>query len=138
MQSVHLNQVTLLSDQLGYPCTINEITKRFYEISKSSRHALFVAIDDKNNVCGWIQVNQEMATLVADERAEISALIVDEKMRGKNIGSLLVKEAENWALTQKLSFMRVRSNITRDKAHRFYLREGYTLAKSWHLFTKSL
>jgi len=138
MQAKHLDQVTILSDQLGYPCTVNEITKRFFDISKSAKHALFVATDAKDHVYGWIQVNQETASLVAGDRAEVSALIVDEKARGKSIGSLLLKEAEKWATTNNLPLVRVRSNTKRDGAHRFYEREGYTLTKSWNLFTKNL
>ena len=138
MQATHLDKVTLLSDQLGYPVSINEITKRFYDISKSSTHSLFVAIDKDEKVCGWIQVNIEPDSLVAGDRAEISALIVDVKQRGKNIGGHLVKEAESWAKSRNINFMRIRSNVTREGTHRFYQREGYTLTKSWHLFTKEL
>jgi GNAT superfamily N-acetyltransferase len=64
--------------------------------------------------------------------------VVDEKLRGLGLGAALVKAAEDWAKEKKLSLVRVRSNIIRESAHRFYQREGYHIKKSWHLFTKAL
>ena len=58
----NLEEVTALGAQLGYPFPLDEIQKRFVEISKSSSHKLFIA-EDAGQVVGWIQVNKESASL---------------------------------------------------------------------------
>lgn len=131
------DRVSNLAGQLGHPATPEDIRQRFSLINESPSAALFVACHE-DWVAGWVQVNRESQTLVAEARAEISALVVDEKFRGMGFGAGLVRAAEDWAKAKKLIFVRVRSNIIRERTHRFYQREGYSIKKSWHLFTKKL
>jgi GNAT superfamily N-acetyltransferase len=132
-----LEQMLQLCAQLGYPSTMEELTHRFHEFFKSDQHAVFVA-DEADKIVGFIQVNRESVTLVAGPRAEISALVVDEKYRGKKVGSQLIEVAENWCRNQNLPLIRIRSNIKRETAHKFYQNRGYKIEKSWHLFTKKI
>lgn len=138
MRSEDMEQVTKLAGQLGYPSTVAEMSTRFQKMSESKSHALFVATEMGTNVLGWLQVNCEADTLISEPRAEITALVVDESARGQNIGKLLLERAERWAKDNLLQLVRVRSNVKRTDAHRFYLREGYEIQKSWHLFVKEL
>ena len=133
----NLEEVIVLGAQLGYPLTLSEIQKRFAVISKSPSHKLFVA-EYAGCVVGWIQVNKESASLLSDPRAEVSALVVDEKHRGKGIGRKLLQRAEEWATENQLFLVRLRSNTVRVEAHDFYQKQGYSIKKSWHLFTKDL
>ena len=127
----------MLGGQLGYLFSIEEIQRRFAEISNTT-HKLYVAKDDQDQVLGWLQINREPASLLSDPRAEVSALVVDEKCRGKGIGTALLLKAEEWAVENKLSMVRIRSNTIRKEAHLFYQKQGYKIKKSWHLFTKKL
>ncbi len=136
MRHGDIEEVTKLAQQLGYPNTREEIENRFDAVSRSGDHALFVACEV--DVVGWAQINREAATLLSDPRAEITALVVDEAARGQNIGKLLLAHAERWAKGRSLHIVRLRSNVKRTDAHRFYLREGYDIQKSWHLFVKEL
>jgi GNAT superfamily N-acetyltransferase len=138
MMKADLNRVAELSAQLGYPSTLEQVESRFRKMSQLSGYAMFVAKDESGKVLGWIQINEETAALVMDSKAEIGALVVDENYRSQKIGALLVARAEQWAQDQGLSLIRVRSNIIREKAHRFYLREGYSLKKTGHIFTKQI
>jgi GNAT superfamily N-acetyltransferase len=63
-------------------------------------------------------------------------LVVSETARGQRVGSALLAAAEAWAREQGFASMRVRSNIMRERAHRFYLREGYTEKKRQAVFLK--
>lgn len=138
---MHLNDVPVARDlieQFGVPCTHDEIRSRFFGISDLNTHALFVAISESGQLAGLIQVNAEQATLLFGPRAEITLLVVDNDSRGRGIGKLLVARAEEWAKSKDLPLMRIRSNVRREDAHRFYKREGYKLQKSWHLFTKQM
>lgn len=136
MTTADLPRVTELAAQLGYPQDGEGLGRRFQAIVNHSDYALFVA-KVSNIVVGWAQINIEPLTLLVEPRAEIAALIVDEKYRGQNIGQALLAEAESWAFEQGIQLLRLRSAVTRTDAHRFYQREGYTLAKTSCVFTKS-
>jgi GNAT superfamily N-acetyltransferase len=100
--------------------------------------ALFVAQSDDGKVVGYIQINLEPKTLLSDSRADISALIVHESCRSQGIGAALVASAEQWAADKGLNLIRVRSNTTREAAHRFYLRAGYRVSKTSSIFVKTI
>ncbi len=138
MSSADLGKVVELADQLGYKVTVNEAKERLGRISRESSYALFVSKSDAGEILGWIQVNAEPASLLVDATAEIAALVVDQKARSQGIGKALAKQAEDWALENGFSRLRVRSNTKRTDAHRFYLREGFELSKTSNFFSKSL
>lgn len=141
IRQMHLEdvpEIQKLIEQFGVPCTENEVHDRFTEVSRLSTHALFVATTDTGKPVGLVQVNAEQATLLFGLRSEITLLVVDANYRSNGIGKALVAKAEEWAKSKGLPLMRIRSNIHREDAHRFYKREGYELQKSWHLFTKSI
>lgn len=137
MKFEDLEQVTVLAAQLGYPFSLEEIRNRFFEVSVSPMHKLYVA-KDADVVTGWIQVCKERETLLSEPRAEITALVVDETVRGKGTGRLLVRAAEAWAQSQGLKLMRLRSNVKRNESHEFYKRVGYEEQKRSCLFVKGL
>lgn len=131
-----LDQVAKLSAQLGYSISIVDITLRFDVVSKLHAHKLFVA-KDGSTIIGWIHINIESPSLLSEARAEISGLVVDEENRGKGIGKELMKKAEDWAKSKNINIIRLRSNLIREGAHKFYQHLGYSIKKSWHLFVKS-
>ena len=58
--------------------------------------------------------------------------------RGVGVGAQLLHAAEQWAAKNGFGRMRVRSNVVRERAHRFYLREGYRERKRQVVFDKDL
>lgn len=138
MQETDLGDVETLAIQLGYPNSAGDLCRRFREIQGLENYALLVAESGEGRVVGYIQINLDPKTLLADSRADISALIVHEAWRSQGIGAALVAEAEAWARDKGLPMIRVRSNTVRESAHRFYLREGYRVSKTSSIFTKTL
>jgi GNAT superfamily N-acetyltransferase len=138
MKIADAESVAELSTQLGHPNSKENIAKRFLEIDGLETHALFIASTGNGNVCGFVQVNCDSLSLVSGPSAEIGALVVDEKMRSRGIGTALIGAAEDWARAKGISLVRLTSNIRRENAHRFYKREGFEILKTWHLFTKLL
>lgn len=139
-----LPEVARLSGQLGYPASLTDLTQRLAELVSSPAHGLFVAESDDRlfvaeskgeGVAGWIHVRGSQGLTHAPE-AEIVALVVDEPRRGHGVGAALVAQAEEWARAQSLPRIRVRCQIRREDAHRFYAREGYELEKTQHVFGK--
>src|SRR5689334_17976877 len=106
MKESDLPSVRNLAEQLGYPADIADLARRFHALSKSQDHRLFVARNSDSQVVGWVHVGKEMSALLADDRADIGALVVDTQVRSQGIGASLMKAAEKWASDKNLKLMR--------------------------------
>ena len=125
-----------LSGQLGYPATPASIQERLHIIHTRGDGQVLVAERD-DAVVGWIHVFGAH-TLESPAHAEIGGLVVDELHRCRDIGSQLLEAAERWSASAGYSTVRVRSNVVRERAHRFYQRAGYRLLKQQAVFAKTI
>jgi GNAT superfamily N-acetyltransferase len=126
-----------LSGELGYPATPAEITKRMHRLKPASQNALFVAESPGAGVVGWTHVSVTHLVDVGT-RAEINGIIVAEDQRSFGAGGRLLEAAEEWARKHGCPSMSVRSNVIREKAHRFYAQQGYEHYKTQKAFRKPL
>jgi len=133
---VDAGAIAALSSQLGYPSTREEILTRMSTLAAGG-HTLILVAEDEGAVAGWIAVRDDVS-LETGPFAEIAGLVVDQASRGRRIGEALVVAAESWARERGHGRMRVRSNVIRERAHRFYERLGYTTTKRQAVFDKSL
>jgi GNAT superfamily N-acetyltransferase len=130
-------QVAALSGQLGYPATPAQILQRMKGLKPSSEHAVFVADFPGTGIVGWLHVS--VAHLIDSEtRAEVNGLIVGEGQRSLGAGALLLDAAEKWARQRGCMAMNVRSNVIRERAHKFYERQGFEHYKTQKAFRKAL
>jgi GNAT superfamily N-acetyltransferase len=125
-----------LSGELGYQVSADAIRERIESVLERPDQAVYVACLS-GNVVGWIDL-AVTHHLASGSRVEICGLVVSSEVRSRGIGRLLVERAEQWAVSKGLTDMLVRSRSTREDAHRFYLREGYTRVKTSAVFTKNL
>jgi GNAT superfamily N-acetyltransferase len=125
-----------LSDELGYPVSVRMMEQRIQNLSNLKDHAVYIACLS-GEVVGWIDVGI-VHHLQAEPCGEIGGLVISSACRSGGIGAQLVAKAEQWVAERGISRMLVRSRITREAAHRFYLREGYSLLKTSAVFSKSL
>ena len=125
-----------LSGELGYPVDATTMRLRIEQLTVSVDHGAFVACQ-AGDVVGWIHVSS-VHHMQSDPRAEIGGLVVAAHARSAGIGAQLVARAEQWAREAGFSSVVVRSQIMRDAAHRFYLREGYARTKTSAVFTKAI
>jgi len=87
---------------------------------------------------GWIDVSV-VYHLQNEPYGEIGGLVVASDFRSVGIGQKLLRRAEEWIRDEKtLARVVVRSQISREAAHRFYLREGYSRWKTSAVFSKEL
>lgn len=126
--------VASLSHELGYEAAAGETRARIAALQADAEHRVFVAESD-GAVIGWCHVTI-VASVVHDLFAEIRGLVVTESRRGGGIGRMLVAEAERWAAGRSVHDMRVRSNVVREGARRFYEALGYRVTKTSNLFEK--
>ena len=134
--AVDAEAIARLCEGLGYVATAVEVETRRGAIAELPGHALFVA-DVDGAVRGWLHAAVSHA-IHTDRCVEILALVVDETARSQSLGAQLVAAAERWAQAQGIPRMRLRSRDTRERAHRFYEREGYRTVKTSKVFEKRL
>lgn len=133
--------VAELSAQLGYEVSVDAIGEHIAELSSSARRQVaFVACletEAGEEIAGWIEalIQHEMQS---PPHCFISGLVVREGRRSLGIGKRLCKEVEKWSRDQGVTALRVTSRMSREGAHRFYLREGFRQIKTWAVFEKIL
>ena len=128
--------IAVLSGQLGYPATSEQMTSRLAAILRRDDMAAFVA-DVDGSVAGWLHMFG-CERLESEPSAEIGGLVVADGHRGVGIGAQLIAAGERWARDRGYQLVRVRSNVIREDAHRFYERAGYAREKRQAVFAKFL
>lgn len=137
MQAQDAVAVGELVAQLGYERPLPEIRQWIQNLdAAAARQAAFVACMEAA-VAGWIEVSIE-SRLQSAPFALIGGLVVRDGLRSLGIGRLLCQAAEQWARQRGLGKIRVTSRSTREDAHRFYLRDGYQMAKKSMVFEKTI
>jgi GNAT superfamily N-acetyltransferase len=136
LKETDLERIRELNLQLGYTTSLAELRTRLSGLAGRRDHALFVFRDGSMIAIGYVHVLIEPPSLLADARAEIHTLVVDEVSRGKSVGKKLLEKAETWAKENSVAGVRLRSNIKRERAHKFYERCGYEISKTSYIFTK--
>jgi GNAT superfamily N-acetyltransferase len=128
-----------LSGELGYPASAAQIAVRLRQLTPVSKHAVFVAESPEagTGVVGWVHVSVSHL-LESDARAEVNGLIVADGQRSAGAGAKLLEAAEAWARRRGCRGMNVRSNVIRERAHKFYERQGYEHYKTQKAFRKPL
>ena len=126
-----------LNGQLGYPTTEPELRRRLESTLGSPDERVLVAVTAEDRPIAWVHVGLERV-LEASDVATIKGLVVDQGHRSSGVGAELLAAAEAWARERGCARMTVRSRVTRERAHRFYEREGYVIDKTTHVFRKPL
>jgi GNAT superfamily N-acetyltransferase len=126
-----------LAGQLGYPSTRRQVRIRLDEMANSNHYAVYVAELPGGRIAGWIGM-YVFRSVEQDSCAGISGLIVDQEVRSREIGKVLLGAAEEWARSQGCDAISVHTNVTRERAHRFYARNGYEHIKTQKYLRKSL
>lgn len=130
-----LARIAALNGQLGYAATADSIAARLQIILASERDLLQVAVLPDGPVVGWVHA-QLVQWLESPYRAEIGGLVVDEAVRRRGVGRILVDAVRLWAVTHGAMELSVRCQIHRVEAHAFYTAQGFIRTKSQHVFRR--
>ncbi|HEX3987375.1 MAG TPA: GNAT family N-acetyltransferase [Acidobacteriaceae bacterium] len=125
-----------LSAQLGYPASPADLRPRIEALVATTDHIVLAAVLN-GRLVGWIDAAIERH-LQDPDTVNIGGLVVDDAARGSGIGKRLCEAIEDWARSLSIPTVRVRSQIKRTDAHRFYLRDGYRLVKTSLVLEKSV
>ena len=119
-----------LSTQLGYPTQPDEAVERLTALGPAGA---VLVVEENGAVLGCIHVCG-VQFFQSPAFAEVGGLVVDEASRGKGVGKLLLEAGARWAAEHGYGKLRVRSNVVREDAHRFYEREGFQRVKTQAVF----
>ena len=125
-----------LAGELGYPTTAEALLGRLASLHPTDA-AVIVSTDADDVPTGWCHVELRR-TLVEPMSALIAGLVIGEGHRSAGIGAALLGAAEAWATARGCRRMVVATRVTRERAHRFYAREGYEVSKTSYFLTKAL
>jgi len=125
-----------LSHQLGYPVSAEECLQNLLLLMENPHEAVLVAATGEN-VVGWMGIVGTQH-LCAGPSCQVSGLVIDEKMRGRGIGKLMLAAAEQWAQENGFNRMKVYCNTRRKEAHAFYSASGFTEQKEQKVFTRAI
>jgi ribosomal protein S18 acetylase RimI-like enzyme len=126
-----------LSEQLGYPSSLNEARRRLAVILDQQQQALLVAETSDGTVVGWVH-GILRPLLLEPPHIEIGGLVVKAGHRNAGIGEQLMHAIEDWACGMGAQEILIYSNVIRDRAYRFYERIGYEGFKQSRVFRKKI
>jgi N-acetylglutamate synthase-like GNAT family acetyltransferase len=129
-------EITNLTNQLGYPSTLEKICEIMDLVLAHEDHQAFIAEKDKK-IVGYIHLIHSMR-IGSNPFVEIVAFIIDESSRSQGVGSSLICESEKWTSSMGLKDIRIRSNIIRQEAHNFFQKRGFQNIKTQEVFLKSV
>ncbi|HVT57097.1 MAG TPA: GNAT family N-acetyltransferase [Thermoanaerobaculia bacterium] len=142
-----------LSTQLGYPSSPGATAARLARllhtaqtaqtappapqspVAAAADHLVLVAATSAGQVVGWVHLGTTV-TLESEPFVELFGLVVDQALRGRKIGERLVLSGLEWAAARGFDQVRVRSNVVRADAHRFYERLGFKVVKTQKVFSR--
>jgi GNAT superfamily N-acetyltransferase len=96
-----------------------------------------VLVFDDGEVIAWVGLTVSHS-LTSEPHASLMGLVVDAGHRSRGIGQAMMEAAEQWARDRGLGHLRLRTNLVRADAHRFYERIGYKPVKEQRVYEKRL
>jgi len=125
-----------LSNQLGYTNDPELLFARLKHIVNLKDHAVFVAqLDGK--IVGWLHC-LVCLRIESPLFVEVAGLVVDENVRGQQIGKKLIETSKTWSRHQNISIMRIRCNVIRTESLQFYQALGFISNKVQKVFEMDL
>lgn len=125
-----------LAAQLGYPASIDSVQAGLRRYAGNPEERVIVA-ELSGQVVGWTSVGV-IDHFYTPVYVEISGFVVDAKHRSAGIGAALMAEVKKWTKAKQLGIVRLRANVIREDAHRFYGREGFLKVKEQFVFEARL
>lgn len=100
-------------------------------------HVAFVATNAAKEIIGWIHAFHSLH-IESLPFVEIGGLVVDEKHRGEGVGKALINEVKEWSIKQTIFTLRLRTQVKRLDAHKFYRALNFTEVKEQKVFQLKL
>jgi GNAT superfamily N-acetyltransferase len=118
-------------NELGYPTSAGEMLYRYKNIANHPDYRTIVAVKN-NEIVGMAGLARGIFYEKNGGYLRIVAFVVKQTCRQQGIGKLLIKAAEDWAITQGLTTILLNSGKRdeRQAAYMFYQKMGYMVKSS--------
>lgn len=115
-----------LMSELGYPTTLDELTKRLDLLQKHVDYET-LAVVKNNQIVGFAGMCKALAFEFTGLYVRITAFVVSTKQRNQGIGTQLLKACEEWAIQQGAVAITLNSGNREERqaVHAFYKSNGY-------------
>ena len=114
-----------LVSQLGYPSAAAEVEARLARLKDHPDIRAYVA-EQAGKPVGMVGLMVFPAFHRDGLHGYITALVVDEKIRGTGVGGVLLEAAEAWFAERGVKRVSLTTALHREDAHVFYEKHGYT------------
>jgi GNAT superfamily N-acetyltransferase len=126
--------LTELSAALGYPLETAELQARIALLDDDD---LLVVAELDGVVAGFVAARHD-DHLAEGPAVEVSAIVVDPAVHRRGVAGALMAAVEDWAGARGRAVIRLRANVVRDGAHRFYRARGFEAVKRSTVFEKRI
>ena len=128
--------IARLTAQLGYDVSATDVDARLsLLLTRPDHHFLVAEVDGQP--AGWLHASR-VECIETDSFVMVAGLVVDTRYRRRGIGAALLRRADDWAIQQRCSLVRLWSSAKRTSTHRFYEHRGFTHIKTQLAFAKTL
>ena len=117
-------ELARLLTMLGHPTDVAQIVAHWDEWSARGDAAIVADAGD-GTLAGVATLHRMRVLHRPRPVGRITALVVDERVRGRGIGGTLVAAAERTLAGAGCGLLEITSNVRRTDAHAFYERLGY-------------
>ena len=128
--------VRKLAEELGYPSSDEKVLEILKTVIQHDDHRMIVA-ENGDELLGYIHMVNSLS-VGSDRFVEIAALSVLDEYRKKGIGKALIEESKKMAEEKGIEYVRIRSNIIRQEAHKFFEQRGFRNLKTQEVFVKKI
>ena len=117
--------IARLLTQLGYPTTTDEARIRLDAIADAAPMDRVIVAELDGRVVAVMTLHLVPELHRPRPNGRVTALVVDEAVRGRGIGRKMMEEAERIFRADGAGILELTSNMRRADAHRFYEKLGY-------------
>jgi len=117
--------IAALSSQLGYPSEVGQAAERLHAL-QDHRDIRALVAEQGGEVVGFVGLMVFPAFHRDGLHGYVTALVVDEEVRGTGAGRELMAAAEAWFAERGVKRVNLTTALHREDAHDFYEKLGYT------------
>lgn len=132
----HLNVVYELICELENECLNKDAFSQIYQDNINNINVYYLLAVDDSNIVGFASLHIQKLLHHCANIGEVQEVVVSIKQQCSGIGSALFNRIKEIAVLNNCLQLEVCCNQTREKSHKFYLKQG--MKKSHYKFTYSL
>ena len=122
---------------LGYDVDVESVKRQIEKLTNDKNQHIIIGYEDEKTrkIIGFVHA-QMYESFYSDIGLNILGLAVNPDFQGRGIGRKLMNKLEQYAVENRISFIRLNSAMKREEAHKFYEHIGYSCDKVQKRFIK--